>query len=273
MNINFVISLVNANVRRSHINNGFSKRNIPFQFFDALQPSALLDQYIDIAVPSLKLAKLSNGEKACFMSHIALWEKLVNSEHYYMTIFEDDVVLGKNAEQLFSSYDWLEERFSSNDKFVIRLETSCIAVKRYDSTLETVWGRKFTLLDSEEFGTAGYILSKQAAIFLLGYFKSIDGKSIKAIDKCLFGDLISNNNIRIYQLEPAICIQEDKLNRKNSILTSQLEHDRRMVENNNKIPKNKGIIYLIYKLATKWKRMKEKKLRSQEQLNNMIKYE
>lgn len=273
MNVNFVISLVNASVRRNHINNEFSKRNIPFQFFDALQPSVLLEQYIEVAVPSLKIASLSNGEKACFMSHVALWEKLANSKNHYMAIFEDDVVLGKNADKFFYNYDWLEERFSLNDSFVIRLETSCISVKRIESEIESVLERKFSLLDSEEFGTAGYILSKNAAIFLLDYFKKLDSTSIKAIDKCLFGDLIKHNEVNIYQLDPAICIQEDKLNKKDSILTSQLEYDRRIVENYKKIPTSKGIIYLLYKLATKWKRMKEKKIRNQERLNNMVKYE
>lgn len=273
MNINFVISLVNANVRRSHINNEFSKRNIPFQFFDALQPSVLLEQYIATTLPGLKVANLSEGEKACFMSHMALWEKLANSKNNYMAIFEDDVILGKNADKLFSSYDWLEERFALNDNLIIRLETSCIAVKRVGSEVENVLERKFSLLDSEEFGTAGYILSRKAAVFLLDYFKSLDGKSIKAIDKYLFGDLIRNNNLHIYQLEPAICIQEDKLNKKKSTLISQLEYDRRRIENNNKKQENKGIIYMIYKLLTKWKRMKEKKRSEQERLNNMIKFE
>lgn len=44
---------------------------------------------------------LSQGELACLMSHILLWKKASDENLPYITIFEDDIYLGANANIFF----------------------------------------------------------------------------------------------------------------------------------------------------------------------------
>ncbi|MCT8824956.1 beta-1,4 galactosyltransferase, partial [Glaesserella parasuis] len=74
--------------------------------------------------------------------------------------------------------------------------------------------------------TAGYIISKNAINYLLRLIKSLESEDIKPIDQIIFNQLLSDQNLFIYQLSPAICIQELQLNKEESSLYSQIEEDR-----------------------------------------------
>lgn len=81
---NFVISMTSAEQRREHIRREFGNHNIPFEFFDAITPGATLDNAIAQFVPNLSnVDHLSNGEKACFMSHVLLWHKCIEDNLPY----------------------------------------------------------------------------------------------------------------------------------------------------------------------------------------------
>ncbi|MCT8793279.1 hypothetical protein KZ389_11030, partial [Glaesserella parasuis] len=75
-------------------------------------------------------------------------------------------------------------------------------------------------------GTAGYIISKNAINYLLRLIKFLEAEDIKPIDQIIFNQLLSDQNLFIYQLSPAICIQELQLNKEESSLYSQIEEDR-----------------------------------------------
>ena len=47
----------------------------------------------------------------------------MNENLEYLRIFEDDVILGENAEVFLNQNEWLKTRFDFNDIFIIRLET------------------------------------------------------------------------------------------------------------------------------------------------------
>ena len=47
----------------------------------------------------------------------------MNENLEYLKIFEDDVILGENAEVFLAQDEWLKTRFDFNDIFIIRLET------------------------------------------------------------------------------------------------------------------------------------------------------
>lgn len=83
MHINYVISLTSAYQRREHIQKEFSQQNIPFEFFDALKPSKELTSLMEKFIPNLLHAKLTEGEKACFMSHYMLWQKCLSEDLPY----------------------------------------------------------------------------------------------------------------------------------------------------------------------------------------------
>lgn len=105
--MNFVISLKSAEKRRNHIKNEFDKKSIHFNFFDAVTINELDDiqKKLDI---DLSLSNLTDLEKACFLSHVSLWVKLLESNEKFITIFEDDVVLSnKNVKFFLENNEWI----------------------------------------------------------------------------------------------------------------------------------------------------------------------
>ena len=59
-------------------------------------------------------------------------------------------------------------------------------------------------------GTAGYILSIKGAKSLLSYIQKL--KIIDHVDQIMFRDYLKNGSLNIYQMDPAICVQDHVLN-------------------------------------------------------------
>ena len=227
---NRVISLSSARARRKHIADTFGARGIPFRFFDALMPSEELNRAMEELVPGLaKQHLLSEVEKACFMSHVVLWKQALDEGLPYVAVFEDDVLLGENAEKFLAEDAWLEERFAVGTPFIVRLETMFMPVKTEAGGIAAYQDRVFDLLCSEHWGTAGYIVSCEAMKFFLERFACLPSEEVKPVDCMMFSDLFDREGLPVYQLNPALCAQElhyAKFYEQNSVLGSLLETDR-----------------------------------------------
>lgn len=226
---NFVISLQSATERREHINNEFGKHNVNFEFFDALTPDTAKDYALSLGL-NLDSISLTPGELACMMSHVAIWEKAVDNHIPYITIFEDDVYLGEDAEKLLNSTDWIQP-----DWHIIKIEA--FAKKAYLSkdTHTVLDGKRYvTELKGKNLGTAGYILSLQGAKVYLDYIKDND---LLPLDSLMFDNFIINGSEPVQQLVPALCIQEMLLHKNNPSLPSALLTDRK---DRMKLEKQKG---------------------------------
>ena len=266
---NHVISLASAKERRAHIADTFGARGIPFQFFDALMPSEELEQVMAELVPGLSAHPyLSSVEKACFMSHVVLWKQALDEGLPYIAVFEDDVLLGEGAEQFLAEDTWLEERFDPDSAFIVRLETMFMHVLTSPSGVADYCGRAFPLLESEHWGTAGYIISKKAMRFFLQHFAMLQPEQIKPIDLMMFSDFFDKEGMPVYQVSPALCAQElhyTKFHNKSSVLGSLLEDER------SKIPKQKHkdrtlkerLIHALTKISREKKKWEERKKMSE----------
>ncbi|HEZ5916639.1 TPA: glycosyltransferase family 25 protein [Neisseria meningitidis] len=266
---NHVISLASAAERRAHIADTFGARGIPFQFFDALMPSERLEQAMAELVPGLSAHPyLSGVEKACFMSHAVLWKQALDEGLPYITVFEDDVLLGEGAEKFLAEDAWLQERFDPDSAFIVRLETMFMHVLTSPSGVADYGGRAFPLLESEHWGTAGYIISKKAMRFFLQHFAMLQPEQIKPIDLMMFSDFFDKEGMPVYQVSPALCAQElhyTKFHNKSSVLGSLLEDER------SKIPKQKHkdrtlkerLIHALTKISREKKKWEERKKMSE----------
>ncbi|HGG8400735.1 TPA: glycosyltransferase family 25 protein [Neisseria meningitidis] len=227
---NHVISLASAAERRAHIADTFGRHGIPFQFFDALMPSERLEQAMAELVPGLSAHPyLSGVEKACFMSHTVLWKQALDESLPYIAVFEDDVLLGEGAEKFLAEDTWLEERFDKDSAFIVRLETMFAKVIVRPDKVLNYENRSFPLLESEHWGTAGYIISREAMRFFLERFAVLPAEWIKAVDWMMFTYFFDKEGMPVYQVNPALCTQElhyAKFLSKNSMLGSDLEKDR-----------------------------------------------
>ena len=197
---NFVISLKSATERREHINNEFGKHNVSFEFFDALTPDTARDYAKSIGL-NPDTANLTPGELACMMSHVAIWKKAINENLSYVTIFEDDVYLGEDAHYLLNQTNWIQPEWN-----IIKIETvlkkTISAQRPYNISGVS---RQLAQLKSKHLGTGGYILSfKGAKIF----FDYINTTNLRPLDELIFEEFIFKYNEPVYQMKPALCIQE-----------------------------------------------------------------
>ena len=219
---NFVISLKSATERRDHINNEFGKHNVSYEFFDALTPD-VAKPYAERLDLSLTSTNLTPGELACMMSHVAIWEKIIRENLAYATIFEDDIYLGADAEGLLNSTDWIQSHWN-----IIKIE--CFAKKAMVCTTKYNIldnGRYITELKGRNLGAAGYILSLKGAKLFLNYILTCGPQPI---DEIIF-DIFVNDKIEpIYQMIPALCVQEMILKEHQDCLSlpSSLDRERKI---------------------------------------------
>ncbi len=217
---NYVISLSSADQRREHIKQEFDKKEVAFEFFDALTPNTALPFVKSLGL-KVDRSCLTDGEIACLMSHVSLWKKIVDENIPYMAIFEDDIYLGENAQKLLNHSDWIQ-----TDWHIIKLEA--FAERTFLSTnyVSIADGtRKVYQLLGQNYGTAGYILSLKGAETLLNYIA--EGVSLP-LDHIMFEKFVFEGSLPIHQLSPALCIQEMMLfPEKKTTLSSDLVTERK----------------------------------------------
>lgn len=226
----FVISLTSATDRRQHIQSEFNKHQVDYEFFDALTPD-IANPYANKLGLNLSTANLTAGEVACMMSHVVLWEKIINEDLDYATIFEDDIYLGEDSAALLNSTDWIKP-----DWHIIKIEAFAKKTYLANKTHEVLANKRHvTQLKGKNLGTAGYILSKQGAKVYLDYLKS---HALLPLDRVMFDDFIHQGSEPVQQLVPALCIQEMLLHKNNPSLPSALLKERK---DRMKAEKKKGL--------------------------------
>ena len=218
----FVISLQHAAERRKHIVNEFGNQGVGFEFFDAITPEQNLVQAQNLGI-NLTNTVLGPGEVACLLSHVSVWQHAITQQIPYVTIFEDDVFLGKNAADFLNQDQWIPAGCD-----VIKLEGfSSYIFTSIRPTHYLPFCRRLYQLKHKHMGAAGYILSLHAAGVLLDYVQQ--HSPLRPIDHIVFDDYVLCEGMPVMQMMPAICMQDYILhgqdNRHNA-LPSYLEQDR-----------------------------------------------
>jgi len=228
---NYVISLNTAIERRKHITHEFGKQDITFEFFDAITTNQLQEFSKKLDLLLVESQRLSPIEKACFLSHICLWQQMIDDNLQYIAIFEDDIYLGKEAKTFLKDYQWILNHLDDAD--LIKLET---ALEKIHCTKKEIshGDRYFSNLKSSHTGTAAYIISNKGAKILLQHIKSLNVDDYIAVDHMIFGKLLSQTSV--YQITPALSIQSTVLESENPTLESNIKADR--LEHNKNTSKN-----------------------------------
>ncbi len=217
--MNFVISLASAKERRLHIVNEFQAQNIEFIFFDAIQPEQISSMEEKYGI-SLINSGLTAGEKACFFSHVEIWNIAVSKEMKYIAIFEDDVFLAKKASSFLKNWDWIPPKIN-----IIKLEMFEQYVLMSMNKIQLKNERFLRELKEKHLGTAGYILSFDGA---KNYLKYIKDKNIESpLDRLIFENYLNDGYEIIYQMVPGLSAQADRIGK--SEFESQLEIDRKKI--------------------------------------------
>ena len=220
---NYVISLTTEQKRRKHITEEFGKQNIPFEFFDAITPELIEEtaKKFNITFDRSSKATLCDGEIACALSHIVLWNFVLENNLDYINIFEDDIYLGENAKELLN-IDYIPE-----DTDILKLEAHGKII--YGKREQIKCNRNISRLKFKHTGMAGYSITAKGARYLLN---NIRNKQLYlAIDTLIFDELLSQKDYKVMQLSPAICAQSFILHDEN-YFESSLHNGREKVHKN-----------------------------------------
>lgn len=245
---NFVISLKSASDRREHIINQFEGKGIPFNFFDAIEPSQITSQAEKIGF-TIRQGDLTQNELACFLSHFSLWNKIVNENIGYMAIFEDDIYLSDEAGSLLNRVDWIDPNYDviKIEYFYKKVIKGLLSKKIKDSKSSVFQ------LKSPNLGAAGYILSYNGAVKCLDLI--LNNIFVLPLDHVIFDKAIIKNRLNVFQIEPALCAQEMTINPSNIQvkLPSSLckERSLRMQKN-----KKKGLSKIYHEILRLFKQVK-----------------
>ena len=108
----FIISLLRATERREHISTQMQEQNIPYEFFDAVDGRTLTEEQKSQA--DLELAEellghtLVPGEIGCALSHIGIYEKMVEENMPSCIILEDDMIFDPQFKNIIQKIETLK---------------------------------------------------------------------------------------------------------------------------------------------------------------------
>lgn len=199
----YIINLDRSSERYSFVAKQFDGLGLVYERISAVDAQELDDKVKFKFCMQEGSVALSKPEIACFLSHRKCWELISEGDDKYASIFEDDIVLSSGSQPYLVNSNWI-----TNDIDVIKIETyndkTCL--KRWGGS--TVGSRKLFGLADFHTGSAGYIISKKYAQYLL----CLTQNHIPCpVDHYLFNPRWSNfSQNNILQLVPAICIQDDR---------------------------------------------------------------
>ncbi|MGX7876465.1 glycosyltransferase family 25 protein [Mesorhizobium sp. ORM6] len=150
--------------------------------------------------PMYGTRRLLGSEIACLHSHRACWSILARDEAPYGAVFEDDVVFSANAGPLLADGGWIPA-----DADIVKLETYFKRTLIHRRRISAGHGFSAFRLYKNHPGTGGYIISRQAARDLL---EATEEVNVTADDLIFTPAFPSSSSKKIYQLVPALCVQD-----------------------------------------------------------------
>lgn len=244
----YVISLETAVERRTHIYNEFSQKNLDFNFFNAVTPDKAIGIALDLKL-NFNEETLARTELACLISHILLWQMMIEQKEPYIAIFEDDIYLSDEVGSLLNRVDWIDPNYDviKIEYFYKKVIKGLLSKKIKDSKSSVFQ------LKSPNLGAAGYILSYNGAVKCLDLI--LNNIFVLPLDHVIFDKAIIKNRLNVFQIEPALCAQEMTINPSNIQvkLPSSLckERSLRMQKN-----KKKGLSKIYHEILRLFKQVK-----------------
>lgn len=187
----------------SYIKSLFNKHGLNFQRVSAIDRLDFTNdnaaQYKNI----LKNNTMKLGELACFLSHKKCWQKIVDNNLTLGAIFEDDIHLSSDAKKFLSDESWVPQNAD-----IIKLETFVTKTKIDKKCFCKLGKRSLHRLRDKHAGAAGYIVTNAGAKKLLQFSKT----PTWSVDQFMFNPTEDSfSQLVIYQITPALCVQDFKL--------------------------------------------------------------
>lgn len=213
----FVINLARNPERLARMEKLLAAQGLQFERLEAVDGKTLKEEEIarwSQRQPDGSLC-LSPSEVGCMLSHRHAWEKIAAMETGHAVILEDDIHFSAEAAAFLKSSEWIPA-----DAEIVKIET----VKKWKTVVSKKsipldHGHSLARLLGQHFGTGGYIITASGARRLLQEI----GPVHMAIDQIMF-DPASKlfKRLSIYQIMPALCIQDQFLNVSDPAMTGEV---------------------------------------------------
>lgn len=194
----YLINLDRSTDRLAYMDSQFKRLGIPYERVSAVDGRSLDGKKLTAAFQTM-----SSGEAGCFYSHRRVWDIVGRCDDTHAAVFEDDIHLSPALPAFLSDHSWIP----SNAE-LIKLETMLMSVDVDKNPSVTHRARSLRRLRSPHWGSAGYIISVQFARSLI----ERDVQPLQRLDDFLFDNEYGPaQETVIYQVDPALCIQDKVL--------------------------------------------------------------
>ena len=144
---------------------------------------------------------LTRFERACLESHRIAWRRFLATPSGHACFLEDDLHIRPGFAALVSSEEW-----TPADAHSVKLDTYLQPVTLGEKRA-AIGGRELARLHSRHQSSAAYILSRDGAARYL----ELTASAVAPADYALFPNRPGRAGLRIYQLFPAVAIQDHLL--------------------------------------------------------------
>ncbi len=108
----YLINLARSKERLQACARQFEAHNLPFERIDAVDGDCLSRSDVDALYDfnqSSYHKHLTSGEIGCYLSHMHVWQKIVDDQLDYAVILEDDIILQQNIQQGLEAIEGIEQ--------------------------------------------------------------------------------------------------------------------------------------------------------------------
>ncbi|MDE1901939.1 MAG: glycosyltransferase family 25 protein [Alphaproteobacteria bacterium] len=201
----YVINMKQATERRHHMQTLLNGLGYNYEFFEAVDGHKVTESDLS-DFRHIKNSSLFKGEIGCLLSHLGVWKTFLQSGLQYAIVLEDDLHFSPRIKTVLENL-----QSPRDDFFILRLETFFHVVEidcGHEKTMPVSGDYFVGRCLSTQVGTGAYIVNRNTAEFLVSAIKY----ARHAVDVELFSnEQRSIPQVPVYQIFPAICIQDKVL--------------------------------------------------------------
>jgi GR25 family glycosyltransferase involved in LPS biosynthesis len=201
----YVIHYTPLKERKQHIIDEFARHNITdYEFIESFDKEALTE-----SDKTKFTEQLNEGQKSIISKHLEAYRKIATGYDAYSLIFEDDVVLSDNFNQILQSY--MSQFLPQNGDMLFISDCAELHMHKgllksnsniYKKTLlPTFWGGA-----GGSRGTDAYIVSATCARRILHYVQTLTYKINTASDHWL-NQVMMDLSLKVFWAEPTLVTQ------------------------------------------------------------------
>ena len=198
----FVVSLDDATARRQRMQEVMQKAQVPFEFFDAVRGKNITQaqrQQFGLSRDSL----LNAAEIGCMLSHVNIWQKMVDDNISVALLAEDDIHVSQSFKSVLDQINVPQDQLA-----LFKLETHMAVMNTHRTPTQTIGKIHIHEIFNCHAGTAAYLLNQRTAAHLLGQVRNMR----LAIDSELFDPhRQSIVGVPVFQCVPGVAVQDDAL--------------------------------------------------------------